>query len=245
MTDTAEQIKEAETQGWQADFEGDNKKTAAEFIHDGKFFEQINELKSKNIKLQSSFEQLQGHYEKVRAHDLKKSEQDYREKIEQLKSDKVTALDEGDNSRVVEIDEQIRTAVKPSDQIPDKPIANPEFDAWVSENPWYESSTFLQIEADKVGEFYYGKGLRGKELYTAIGGHVEKLHPDEFTNTKRNKPAAVEGDTPSAGKPAKGKASEKDLTANEREVFRNFKANGVFKTDEDVQTYFRQVMEVR
>lgn len=245
MADSAEQIKEAEAQGWQSDFDGDNKKTAAEFIHDGKFFEQINELKSKNTKLQSSFEQLKGHYEKVRVSDQKKAEVDYREKIEQLNSEKVTALDEGDNSRVVEIDEQIRTAVKPSDQVADAPQKNPEFESWVSENPWYESSTFLQIEADKVGEFYYGKGLRGTELYDAIGGHVQELHPGKFANSKRNKPAAVEGDTPGSSKPVSGKASEKDLTADERTIFRNFKANGVFKNDEDVQTYFQQVMEIR
>jgi len=245
MNDTAEQIKEAEGQGWQADFEGENKKTAAEFIHDGRFFKQIDELKSKNSSLQKSFEQMKGHYEKVRVSDLKKAEADYSDKIESLKAEKVTALDEGDNSRVVEIDEQIRTAVKPSEQTPDKPQSNPEFDTWVSENKWYDDSVFLQIEADKVGEFYYGKGLRGKELFNAIGDHVQELHPDKFTNQKRNKPAAVEGDTPGRAKPSTGKASEKDLTANEREVFRNFKANGVFKTDEDVQTYFQQVMEIR
>lgn len=241
-SDSEDQIKEAQAQGWQADYDGDNKKTAAEFIHDGRFFKQINELKTQNSSLQKSFEQMKGHYEKVRVSDLKKAEADYSEKIDSLKAEKVTALDEGDNHRVVEIDEQIRTAVKPVDE---PVVGNPEFDSWIDDNKWYETSTFLQIEADKVGEFYYGKGLRGKELYNAIGDHVQELHPDKFTNQKRNKPAAVEGDTPRSAKPTNGKVSEKDLTANEREVFRNFKANGVFKNDEDVQTYFRQVMEIR
>lgn len=242
MADTAEQIKEAESQGWQSDFEGDNKKTAAEFIHDGRFFKQIDDLKSKNNKLQSSFEQLTGHYEKVRANDQKKAEADYHEKIKQLKEAKVTALDEGDNVRVVEIDEQLRTAEKPVDE--PAPV-NTEFETWSKDNQWYNDSTFLQVEADKVGEFYYGKGLRGTKLFDAIGGHIKELHPDKFENQSRQRAPSVEGGAPAPIKSSNGNVSEKDLTQNEREVYKNFKANGVFKTDEDVQTYFRQVMEVR
>jgi len=241
MTDTPEQIKEAESQGWQSDFEGDNKKTAAEFIHDGRFFKQIDDLKSKNNKLQSSFEELTGHYEKVRANDQRKAEANYNEKIQQLNKEKVTALDEGDNVRVVEIDEQLRTTEKPVDE----PTVNPEFESWSKDNQWYNDSTFLQIEADKVGEFYYGKGLRGTKLFDAIGGHIKELHPDKFENQSRQRAPSVEGGVSVPSKPSNGKASEKDLTQNEREVYRNFKANGVFKTDEDVQTYFRQVMEIR
>jgi len=242
MDDTPEQIKEAEADGWQADYDGDNKKTAAEFIHDGRFFKQIDELKKNNKKLQSSFDQLTTHYEKVRVSDAKKAEVDYQQRIDQLKAEKVTALDEGDNSRVVEIDEQIRTTEKP--EVEAKP-ANPEFDAWIQDNAWYEDSPFLQIEADKVGEQYFSRGLRGKKLFDAIGSHVEQLHPDKFENKKRSKPASVEGGGSGAVKPPNGKISEKDLTRDEREVFKNFKANGIFKTDEDVQTYFKQVMEIR
>lgn len=243
MTDTAEQIKEAEAQGWQADFEGETKKTAAEFIHDGRFFKQIDELKQKNNKLQSSFNQLTSHYEKVRVNDQKQAEETYREKIQQLKQEKVTALDEGDNVRVVEIDEQIRETQKPQNEEPVQ--QNPDFDKWLADNEWYNNSTFLQVEADKVGEFYYNTGLRGSKLFEAIGGHVQELHPDKFDNTNRKRAASVESGTPAATKKPKGKFSEKDLTQDEREVFRNFKSNGLFKTDDDMQKYFSQVMEIR
>ncbi len=247
MADTAEQIKEAEAQGWQSDFDGDNKKTAAEFIHDGRFFKQIDDLKQKNNKLQTSFETLTSHYEKVRVSDQKKAEADYHEKIQQLKQEKVTALDEGDNVRVVEIDEQIRTTQQPVEQPVEATPNNPDFDKWAKDNEWYGNSTFLQIEADKVGEFYYGKGLRGTELYNAIGEHVQELHPDKFENQNRTRAASVEGGSSGSSKPnkSKGKMSEKDLTQNEREVFKSFKAQNIFKTDEDVQTYLRQVMEIR
>ena len=43
--DTAEEIAQAEAEGWQADFDGDNKKSAKEFLHDGSFFKKIDEQK--------------------------------------------------------------------------------------------------------------------------------------------------------------------------------------------------------
>jgi len=242
MDDTPEQIQEAESQGWQADFEGDNKKSAAEFIRDGKYFKQINELQSDNKKLKSSFDKLTNHYEKVRASDQKKSEKEYLDKIEKLKSEKVTALDEGDNQRVVDIDEQIRVTEKPVQEIP---VVNAEFDDWVKDNDWYDSSEFLRIEADSIGQQYFDQGKRGKQLFDAIGNHVKRKYPADFENEKRSRPASVEETTNGAQKPAKGKMTVKDLTKNERQVFENFKANGIFKTDDSVQKYLRDVVEVR
>jgi len=243
MADTAEQVAEAESQGWQADFDGDNKKSASEFIHDGKFFKEIGELKSKNKKLSQSFDQLTTHYEKVRANDLKKAEENYQEKIDQLKSEKVQALDEGDNRRVVEIDEQIRTAEKPvAENITPH---NNEFDDWVKTNGWYDDSEFLRVEADSIGQQYYDNGKRGTQLFTAIEKHIKRKYPNEFENESRSRPASVEGGANGSPKPASGKASIKDLTQQERQVFERFKSNGIFKTKESVQTYLEQVMEVR
>jgi len=243
MDDTDEQIKEAEAQGWSSEYEGDNKKTASEFIHDGKFFKEIGELKSKNKKLSQSFDQLTTHYEKVRANDLRKAETDYQEKIEQLKSEKVQALDEGDNRRVVEIDEQLRTTEKPVvDNI--NPV-NADFDNWVKTNGWYDDSEFLRVEADSIGQQYYDQGKRGTQLFTAIEKHIKRKYPNDFENENRSRPASVEGGTNGNPKSTSGKAAIKDLTRQEREVFERFKSNGIFKTDESIQTYLNQVMEVR
>lgn len=243
MDDTPEQIEEAQAQGWQEDFEGDNKKSAAEFIHDGKFFKEIGELKSKNKKLSQSFDQLTTHYEKVRESDLKKAESDYQEKIEQLKSDKVQALDEGDNRRVVEIDEQIRTTEKPV--VEKIAQANNDFNDWVKTNEWYDDSEFLRVEADSIGQQYYDSGKRGAQLFTAIEKHIKRKYPNEFENENRSRPASVEGGSNGTTKPVSGKVSIKDLTREERQVFERFKSNGIFKTDKSVQTYLEQVMEVR
>jgi len=241
MTDTPEDIAAAEAEGWQADYDGENPKTAKEFLHDGSFFKKIDELKVENKQLKDSMNQLSGHYEKVVASERKKAEVEYERRINELKAAKVEALDEGDNKRVVDIDEEIRTTAKPQDE----PIANESFETWVKDNSWYNDDPFLQIEADKYGDLYYSKGFRGRELYDAVGNHVKEAHQDKFTNAKRNKAPSVEGGSNLPTGTPKGKITEKDLEPNEREVFRNFKHMNIFKNKDDEQKYLRQVIEVR
>ena len=241
MSDTEEDIAAAEAEGWQADFDGENKKSAKEFLHDGSFFKKIDELKQENKQVKDTMAQMSGHYEKVMASERKKSEAEYERRIEDLKAEKIEALDEGDNKRVVDIDEQIRTTEKPVEQ----PAQNVEFDSWSKDNDWYNTNTFLRVEADKIGEAYYQSGLRGRQLYDSIGEHVKELHPDKFTNSKRAKAPKVEGGDHTPTEPTKGKIAEKDLTANEREVYRNFKHLNIFKDKNDEQKYLRQVVEVR
>lgn len=241
MTDTAEDIAQAEIEGWQADFDGDNKKTAKEFIHDGSFFKKIDEQKEEIKQLKDSMGQLTGHYEKVMATERKKSEVEYSRRIDELKAAKVEALDEGDNKRVVDIDEEIRTTEKPVNE----PQTNEAFDQWVKDNPWYSSDMTLQIESDRYGEIFFNKGLRGRELYDAVGSHVKEIFSDKFTNSKRNKAPSVEGGSNVPTGTTKGKVVEKDLTSDERQVFNNFKTMKIFKNKDDEQKYLREVLEVR
>lgn len=240
--DSAEEIAEAEKQGWQDDFEGDNKKSAKEFLHDGTFFKKIDDQNKEIKELKNSMSQLSGHYDKVVANELRKAEVDYNTRIEQLKTEKVEALDEGDNRRVVEIDDQILRTEKPK---PVEKQSNPEFDAWVKDNDWYNNKPFLKVEADKLGDLYYNSGLRGTELYNAIGGHIQELFPDKFVNTKRSKAPSVEGGSGNGPAPTGSKLSVKDLTQDELGVFKNFKRMDIFKNKDDEQKYLREVIEVR
>lgn len=242
--DSAEDIAQAQANGWQEDFKGENKKSAKEFLHDGKFFKKIDEKNSRIEQLEGAISKLSGHYEKVVATERKKAQVEYQKVIDGLKSEKVAALDEGDNHRVVEIDEQIRTTEKPTVETPDYS----EFDGWAADNEWYNKDTFLRVEADKVGEFYHQSGLRGRALFDAIGAHVQQLHPAKFENQKRTKASSVEGGSggqppPSPGKA--GKVKEAQLTHDEREVYNSFKAMNIFKDDAAEQKYLREVMEIR
>lgn len=200
-----------------------------------------NPLYSKMKTLESSIGQLTEHYQKVSERDRKAVVEEYEAKIETLKAKKVEAMDEGNHQAVVDIDEAIRTTEKPAEE----PEADPVFDSWVANNDWYEKDNFLSVQADTIAEKYLGKGLRGKELLDTMTTHMKKAYPDSF-KTERDRPSAVEGDTRGAPrKPSNGELTEKDLTADERTIYRKFEHLGAFPTDKDKQKYFKDAVDLR
>lgn len=236
--DTEEDIKEASSQGWQEDYEGDNKKSAKEFLEHGSFFRKIDSQKQEIETLKDQVSGLTSHYEKVVANESKKLHKEYQQTIESLEADKLKAMEEDDHASVVAIEKEIRTTEKPNTE----PLPTPDFDAWKKENDWYDKDIFLSAEADKLGPIYAGKGLAGRQLYDAITAHVKEQYPKKFTNENRNKPASVE----SGGSGSKSKSknlSEKDLTEDERTIYEGFKSH--FNTPEKRQQYFKQVLELR
>lgn len=218
--------------------------SAEKFLENGSFFKKINSQKEKIEQLQSNFEKLNSHYEKVAENEHKKAEAEYKAIIDELKAQKVEAISEGDGKRVVEIDDAIERTEKPVKEV--EPESDPVFSAWAAENKWYEEDKFLSVEADGIAERYLAKGLRGKDLLDAMTEHVKTLHPDKFEKVERKRPASVEGDTGGGvSRKTSKNVSERDLTADERDVFRNFDRMEIFKTDEARTKYIKEVIELR
>lgn len=215
--------------------------SAEKFVENGSFFKKISAQKKEIDDLKVSFGQLKTHHDRVAENEHKKAEKEYEGIIEQLKNDKVTALDEGDNRRVVEIDDQIRTTEKPVKE----EQADPVFDGWLENNSWYSDNKFLSVEADMVAEKYLGKGLRGIELLDAMTDHMKIAHKDKFEPESRARPAAVEGDTRGGQRKTSKSFSEKDLSSDEREVFNNFNRMGLFKDKGSKEKYLKEVNELR
>jgi len=213
--------------------------TAEKFVENGSFFKKINTQKERIEQLEKSFNQLNSHYEKVAENEHKKAEKEYKAEIVRLKAEKVTAINEGEGEKVV----QIESAMEALDKPEVKPDSDPVFDKWVSENKWYTENQFLSIEADMVAEKYLAKGLRGKNLLDAMTDHMKISHKDHFAEPKP-RAAAVEGDTRGV-KRQSGKSVEKDLTPDEREVFKNFERMNLFKDDKAKTKYFAEVIELR
>lgn len=231
---------EAEAMGWIPPDRSKKLPEGKKFVGPKEFMER-NPLYKKMKSLESTVGQLNSHHHRVLENEQKKAEKTYHAEIERLKAEKVTALDEGDNKRVVEIDEEIRTTDKPEV----KPEADPVFDAWTNENSWYTEDKFLSVEADNIAEKYLAKGLRGRELLDATAEHIKTAYKDRFKPEKRDRPAAVEADTRGGQRSSSKSSSEKDLTLDEREVFKNFERMGVFKDDKEVSKYIKEVIDLR
>lgn len=233
-----EEALEAESMGWIPPERATKLREGKKFIAPKEFMER-NPLYSKMKNLESTMESLNSHHQRVLENDRKKAEKKYQEDITALKAEKIEAIKEGDGERVVQIEEAIEKTEKPQEE------SDPVFDTWVKDNDWYEKDSFLSVEADMVAEKYLAKGLRGRKLLDAMTTHIKSLHKDKFEPEKRERPAAVEGDTRGGNRSTKKSYTEKDLLPDEREVFKNFERMNVFGDDKAKTKYFKDVVELR
>jgi len=236
---SSEEAQEAEAMGWIPPERAKKLPEGKEYVGPVEYMER-NPLYRQMKEMKESFSQLQNHYQKVSEIEHKKAEKEFEDKLDKLKAEKVEALDNADHSRVVEIDEEIRTTEKPKEEKSD----NGDFRTWVGENKWYEDDSFLRTEADLIGGQLYSEDLVGVPLFDAVKKHLKQKYPDKFKNPAREKAAAVEGGTQQPVKRSKG-ASEKDLTADERTIYKNFKVMGVFKEEGSSQKYLEEVIALR
>lgn len=220
--------------------EGKKHLSAEEYLERGTFFKKIDTLKKKVEDQDKTINHLASHYEKVVESERAKVQREMKAEIERLKAEKIEALDQGNSARVVEIDEEIQEVR----QVSREPQAeHPVFAKWKQENEWYLKDEFLHDEAEILGSEYARKRIPIDQALSKITNHLKTKYPDRFDNPERKLPPSVEGGTPP---PPKGKTiTEKDLTREEREVFKNFERNGVIKTDADRARYFKQVMDLR
>lgn len=231
-------------QGWrpESEYDGPGKwRDAEEFLDRGELFHKIEEQKKHAKQLEFTVQELKKHYKGIR-------ETEYRRALNALKLQKREAMDEGDNGRVVEIDEQIAaTKVEAGQALRqlDQPVANvdntsthPAFLIWQNRNSWYASKPAMRAYADEIGTQLAMRGMNNPvEILQEVERRVRKEFSNEFTNPNRDKPGSVEGSGNRSGR----KADSFELTADERKVMNRFVKQGVLTEAE----YIRDIKEQR
>jgi len=216
--DTPEDIESAKIQGWNENYDGDNKKTAREFLETGQAInavlkDRLDKVSEDNKSINAELSKTRQAMEKLIDFQGEQKNRAVEKAVAELEERRNKAIDEGDRKAVHEIDKEIQDTVKTDTE-------NPEFDSWVKENQWYESDPFLRIEAEKVADGYFNTGLTGKKLYDAVKNHVKELYPSKFSNPNREEPSAAESSHPSNGKAKKTFA---DLPAEAKQAYEEFK----------------------
>ena len=241
--------KEAIEAGWNPDKsalpEGKEFLSAEEFLSRGPLFKKIDALKKDAAELKKDAaeakmiaQQVRAHQEKLLEHERAKMKADYEKRIAQLNAEKKQALDEGDSARVVEIDNELRQQPEPVIPRQEDTIISD----WRKKNTWYDNDSFLGTEADILASEFARRRVPVQDALQKIEEHLKTKYPERFED-KRSAPSQVEGATP----PVKqnGKITEKQLTPEERQVFRNFEQAGIFKSDADKAKYLKEVIELR
>lgn len=230
---TQEPLSEVETQaielGWQPkeQFEADPKnegkrwRSADDFMDRKPLFDKIDqqgkELKDVKRALQSLAQQN------------KQVEQlAYKRAIEELKAQKVTALEEGNHAAVVEIDDKI-AEIKARPATPDPASAQPEaFVKWVEENKWYANDKEMRSVADGIGLSLAREGMSPDDIMNQVSDRIKKIYPEKFGMRSRVPPS------PDSSGPRKSNGSvnvEAMLTPTEARIMNTIISTGVTKDE--------------
>lgn len=221
----APQLSEVEqkamAQGWKPKEqleEGKEFIPADEYIRRGELFDRIKSLRSEVDHLRADLGAVVQHHTQVKETEFKRA-------VEYLKAEKKAALDEGDHTRVVEIDDQIAEVKEAQKLFQTAPNANvnPQVRAmqevfvdWVDNNGWYNQNEELHDYADSVG-------LRLRRTqpdlsYERVLKEVERKTKERFPEYfgKKSTPPSPEASGLGDRVSKKGKLREADLTNEER-----------------------------
>lgn len=199
---------EARKFGWvpQEDFKGeqDEWKDAATFVKRGKEIngflrkdlEKIeNTLAKERSAHQQELAEIRQSMDEFSKYHKETKERAYKLALEELKAQKVLAIEQNDGSLVVDIDDQIaniKEAQKPV--VEEKKSAasvSPEFNKiyteWAKENIWYATDPELRAYADLVADEVTAEfpNKKGKEYLDEVTKRVKDEKAEKFTNPAR------------------------------------------------------------
>jgi len=178
-------VEKATTMGWRPkeEFTGDPDAwvDAGEFVRRKPLFDEIHKHKREIKSVRDTISKFKTHHERVQ-------EAAYKQALDDLKREKVQALESADHNRVVEIDDEI--AVRRANPPQKEPEDNPEFDAWVEANPWYNTDQTLRVEAFKAGKAYLQANPESsrEDIYEFAGNFVKNKFADKFPKEKESRP---------------------------------------------------------
>ena len=223
--------------GWKPESEFKGNKgdfvSAKEFVRRKSFYDRISS-QSKEIKeLRETIGKFSEHHKNLETYTRKQI-------LAELKSAKKEALSQGDEDRLIEVDEAIiqfhqKEKEFEAQEAAEKakasnPAEAPEFSSWKSRNSWYTKDDELTEFANDIGAVYHNRNpdKTPMEVLAHVEKQVKKVYPDKFVNKNREKDTSVESGTAAA---SASKAKEKyNLSEDERRTGTKWVKMGLYKS---------------
>lgn len=191
---TSEEL--ASKDGWvpEDEWEGEPEKwvPADEFMRRKPLFERISTQSKQIKKINEALKAMQSHHAKV-------FEASYQKAIDDLKSQRDQAVEEGDSRAVRAIEENIESIneeyIEESKTVK-AAEAGPSvlFEDWVAKNEWYSRDRGMKTRADEVGIGYARSNPEAteEEIFDYVDDRIRREYPDKFGKApgKARKPVA-------------------------------------------------------
>jgi hypothetical protein len=168
----------------------------------------------------------------------------YKRAIEELKALKISAIEQGDGSKVVEIDDQIdrlkEAQAAPKEVKSATPAqVNNDFIDWSVQNKWYGADVELTQLAEDLGEVIKKQkpNLVGKEFLDEVTNRVKKLSPEKFENPNRQTAAVGSSSDGRAPSTSGKKKSYENLPADAKKACDKFVKEGLLTKEQYVKEF--------
>jgi hypothetical protein len=235
---------EATKEGWNADYDGANAKTAQEFVESGEKIAGI--AVSKARKLEKTVEGLNARLETMEStkaefvdfnqRALAKERQEKDKAIAELKAERSEAISEGDGQRVTMLEDKLEEA-QAAPQV--QPGQEPWAREWASENPWYATDHIRRGAADGIANQLRQMNFpdTGKNFMDEVSRQVREAFPAKFENPNR-KQGITNGDGTKTDETApKGERSFDALPSDAQAACDRFVAEGLMTKKDYLATY--------
>lgn len=245
---------EARQFGWvsQDEFKGDPEdwRPAEEFLKRGreingylrKDLEKLqNTIKSKDTELAEIRETI----EQFRKYHNETEARAYKRAIDDLKKEKVAAIESGDGVRAVEIDEELdnikeaqRQAQTEKKPAPAKSNDDSGWNQWIEKNSWYGKDEVLTALANGFSEKVRMENpeLVGPGFLEKVGDLVRTAVPEKFENPNRSH-SAVSGSGSNRTASGTKKKGYNDLPAEAKAACDKFVKQGLMTQEQYIAEY--------
>lgn len=227
--------------GWRPkeEFNGDEADfiDAKEFVNRKPLFDKI-ETQSRELKnVKKTLDALKAHYTTVR-------EAEYKRALKDLEAKREEAVSNADGAQFVAIDKQIKEIEQQAQEVvsaantPSEPEIHPEFQSWMSQNPWYSAAPHMRTFADLEGARLHAQGLSRQEVLRKVVEAVKKEFPNKFRNSNKDDAPNVEE---SRGARSGGKSDSFELNAQEKKIMNDLVRSGLLTKEK----YIAQLKEAK
>lgn len=241
--------------GWQplTDWEGDAEDhvSAKEFNFRGELMDRIKAQTSQGRTQDGKIAEMEAALHSLGEHNKKVQEVAYKKAINDLKKQKVEALEVDDHTSVVDIDEQMADLKETKKQADAEPapttqedVLDPLVEKWISDNPWYETNPALQGAADGLARSYLIEHPNAQlvDAIPYVTQEMKKLLPDDVDTTKGKRQNNVtEVNTNTSIKAQSKKYTQKHLNTEQKKIGNTLVAAGAM---ESLQEYVNQLADI-
>lgn len=228
VSELSEIEQKAIEMGWDPEHKGKSFVSAKEFVERGSFFRKIDAQNKKIDELMNVVKELSAHNQKV-------ADASYNKGLEDALRNRAKAVEFGDVEAFEEAERTIKNLESSKPTLKQETVnqaPSQEMLDFVKENEsWFNTSTAINkrmvLEADGLYtlEKQDNPDLSDKEILNIVKQKIELLHPEQFTNPNKLKPAAVTKSTTTTVS-TKSSSLVNRMTQSQKDFFKQAQALG-------------------